>query len=234
MNARATIGNLRCWLCAIVGAGAVMGASEAFAGKPYGVLASYKPDNVHRGTPRLAPYLRRVAVLPLACASDTVSLEAGRDALQPVLESELIRTKNFEVVKVSPERLRGRTGRTSWTGAEALPAAFFESMRAETDCDAVLFCQLTLFRGYAPLAIGWRMRLVDVHTRQTLWAVDEVFDATEPAVVRGARRFDQEPGDGWAILNSPRRFGTYAVSAVLATLPTPSQKIGSSDIKTNR
>ena len=65
MNAPATIGNLRCWVCAVIGTVAVMAASQAFAGKPYGVLASYKPDNVHRGTPGLAPYLRRVAVLPL-------------------------------------------------------------------------------------------------------------------------------------------------------------------------
>ena len=224
MNARTTIWKLRCWLGVGIGASVVMAASPAIAGKAYVALASYKPDNVHRGTPSLAPYLRRVAVLPLACGSDTVALEAGRDALQPVLEAELIRTKNFEIVKVTPERLRGRTGRTSWTGEEALSANFFVSLREETDCDAVLFCQLTLFRAYAPLAVGWRMRLVDAHTRQTLWAVDEVFDAAEPEVVRGARRFDRETGDGWAILNSPRRFGAYSASAVLATLPCPSQK----------
>jgi hypothetical protein len=142
------------------------------------------------------------------------------------LLEELIRTKKFEVVSVSPEILRRHTGRADWTGAEILPADFFSQLQREYGCDAVLFCQLTKFHAYAPLTIGWRMKLVDVHTRQIIWAADEVFDTKQPAVGAGAWLVQQERqlvtpefNDEWAGLNSPSRFGRDSAARLLATLP---------------
>ena len=120
--------------------------------------------------------------------------------------------------------LRSRTGQSGWTGAEVLPADFFESLRRAYGCDAVLFCQLTVFRAYAPLAVGWRMKMVDTRTRQILWAADEVFDAGQPSVLNGARHYQlaehraSEPDD-WGIRNSPRQFGQYAAAQLAARLP---------------
>jgi len=53
--------------------------------------------------------------------------------------------------------------------AEILPPDFLDSLQRVYGCDAVLFCELSTFRAYAPLAVGWRMKLVDVRTRQILW-----------------------------------------------------------------
>ena len=186
----------------------------------------YRPDNVFLYPSVLPADLRRVAVLPLACEEICGDLVAGCETLRPVLQAELIKTKKFEVVAVSPETLRNRTGCQAWTGTEVLPQDFFESLRRVYGCDAVLFCELTAFRGYAPLAVGWRLKLVDAHTRQTLWAVDEVFDAGQKSVSGGARHFQwarwqfwTAAPDEWLVRNSPRQFGEYAVAQLLATLP---------------
>jgi hypothetical protein len=166
----------------------------------------------------------RGAVLPLACETRRADLPEGCEALNPVLLAELAKTKKFEVVSVNSEMLRSRTGRSGWTGAEVLPADFFESLRRSYGCDAVLFCQLTVFHAYAPLAVGWRMKMVDTRTRQILWAADEVFDAGQPSVLSGARHYQlaehraSEPDD-WGIRNSPRQFGQYAAAQLAARLP---------------
>jgi hypothetical protein len=186
----------------------------------------YKPDNIFIAAPQLPGDLKRVAVLPLACGERRTDLVEGRDALGPALAAELIKAKKFEVVEVSPDELSRLTGRVEWTGAEVLPAGFLDSLQKKFGCDAVLFCELTEFHAYPPLAVGWRLRLVAVHGQKTLWDADEQFDAGKPAVMAGARLYQQQEqrqmGDenaGWLALNSPRWFGQYSLACLLDTLP---------------
>jgi len=215
---------------------------------------SYTPQNVHRSSERLASEVRRVAVLPVTCDSTQSDGEAGRDLLEMVLGEELGKTRKCELLKISPDQLRQCTGRLAWTGEERLPANFFKALRDEFGCDAVLFCRVTQFHAYPPLRLGLSLKLVQVQSLkskvqspapappdQTLdfgletldslvvWAVDEVFDAGEPSVVNGARRYQQgrerlpaSLADSCVILNSPRGFSRYAASTLLATLPDPS------------
>ncbi|HZL12776.1 MAG TPA: hypothetical protein VFC85_01410 [Verrucomicrobiae bacterium] len=204
-----------------------------------------KPQNVFISSPVLPKDLKRVVVLPLTCKKSGADLLDGCEMLNPVLQAQLVKTKKFEVIPVGSEMLRSLTGKFGWTGAEVLPPDFFNSLEESYGCDAVLFCQLTVFRAYAPLAVGWRMKLVDVHSQKIIWAADEVFDANEPAVARGAEQFekhqqrihgetaflfkafwklaDREPqpvlDDQWAILNSPRYFGQYSAVKLLESLP---------------
>ncbi len=183
-------------------------------------------DNVYLSAPVLPPDVKRVAVLPLTTDERYADLLAGRETLDPVLNAELTKTERFEVIRVTGEGLRNCTGSTGWRGEEALPPGIFSSLRETYGCDAVLFCQLTEFRAYAPLAVGWRLKLVDARTRQILWAGDEIFDAGQSAVKVGASRYQskhQRSGkalpDDWVMQNSPRRFGQYTVAKLLATLP---------------
>jgi hypothetical protein len=188
---------------------------------------AYVPANVYRNAPKLPPTLRRVVLLPLAVTVERVPDEATiRETLEPVLQEELLKSKRFEVVSVPLERLQQRLGRTRWTAEEKLPAEFFSSLQEICPCEAVLFAQVTVFRAYPPLAVGWRLKLVGANGAPVLWATDEVFDVGEPAVVNGARRYQeaqQQPGaplnDSRAILSSPRRFAHYSAAALLATLP---------------
>lgn len=187
---------------------------------------SYQPDNIFQARDKLPGDIRRVALLPLACDARQTDLAAGRDALEPVLFAELVKTKHFEVVQISREELWRLTGRAEWTGAEVLPAGMLDTLKQASGGDAVLFSELTTFRAYPPLAVGWRLKLVDIRRKQTLWAGDEHFDAGNRAVIAGARSFlrhDQvlldDSSGGWLAVNSPRRFGQYSIDSLLNTLP---------------
>jgi hypothetical protein len=188
--------------------------------------------------------IRRVVLLPLACDESRADLVDGCEKLGPVCQAELIRTKRFEVISADAETLRISTGKSSWTGAETLPENFFTSLNQVYGCDAVVFCQLTTLHAYPPLAVGWRMKLVDSHTKKILWAADELFDAGNPETAKNAQAYQSHlqqtdvktktffqrlftyadrrtppMADQWNILNSPRFFGRYAAASVLATLP---------------
>jgi hypothetical protein len=134
-------------------------------------------DNVFVYPPKLSLDLRRVAVLPLAAENPGSDLPEGCAALTPVLWEQLVKTKKFEVVAVNAGGLRSRTGQADWTGTENLPPDFLEFLRREYDCDAVLFAEVTVYRAYAPLAVGWRLKLADARSGQIIWAADEIFDA---------------------------------------------------------
>ena len=218
MNSAITIRLVLMLACALL-------AGCATHGRGLAVLSpAYQPKNTFSYPPALPSTVLRVAVLPLTCDELRADLPDGCDALNPVLLSELAKLKKFEVVSVNRENLRSQTGRSSWTGAEMLPVEFFDSLQRTYGCDAVLFCQLTVFQAYAPLSVGWRFKMVDVHTHQILWAADEVFDAGQQSVLNAAHSYqisnfrNREP-DGWSIRSSPRQFGQYAAASLLATLP---------------
>ena len=190
--------------------------------------AVVRPANVFLRSPVLPADLHRVAVLPLTSESQGENLSEGCEALAPVLLDEVVKTRRFEVVSVNAETLRSGSGRLAWTGTEALPSGFFDSLQREYGCDALLFCQLTTYHPYSPMLIGWRLKLVDAHTHQILWSADEVFESRPkgPGVVSDALEFlyphDKHlaaEGKQWAEAHSPRQFGRYAVAQLLRTLP---------------
>ena len=97
--------------------------------------------------------------------------------------------------------------------------------------NAVLFSRLTSYRAYPPLALGWSFKLVECPEKpgtvpRILWAADETFDAGNAAVMNSARRhyLAQQTtagplADSRTVLQSPRRFAQYTLSALALTLP---------------
>ena len=188
--------------------------------------SSYPPSNFYREEGTLPVHIKRVAVLPLTTLTDEPSMDFGRDSLWPVLLNELGRARQFELVTVPPEELRLLTGRSGWSGEEKLPINFFDSLKEKLGVDAVLFSRLTQYRAYEPLAVGWRIKLLDAGEPRILWAVDEVFDARVAEVAAAARRYAQAHPDvvpslhdSQSVLLSPHRFGQYTASAVVGTMP---------------
>ena len=191
-----------------------------------GETAEYHPTNVHRKSDVLPLEIKRVAVLPMSGMTDDPSLEAGEDALGPVLQAELEKTKRFEIVAISPEEMERLTGQAKWRPDEELPEGFFERLHTRTGCDAVLFCQLTRYQAYPPLAVGWKLSLVQGTGPEILWSADEVLDAGNPEVAGGARayytqhiRIEAPLQDSETILRAPALFGQYSLNAVFGTLP---------------
>lgn len=191
----------------------------------------YQPANIHRLPSGVPEEVRRVAVLPLVVDARGAQATAGGEALQSVLVGELTRAGAFEILAVSAEDLSHATGRGQWTAEEPLPAGFLQRLRAKQGCEAVLFCRLTQYRAYPPLAVGWSLKLVECPASagaapRILWAADEVFDAGNPAVANSARRHYlaqvQSLGplaDSQLAVTSPRRFAQYTLHALALTLP---------------
>jgi len=210
-----------CVICSFLAGCAIGTPRDLVRGK------GYRPQNVYVDAAVQPKKIRRVVVLPLVCDEQNIALDEGRDELEPVLISELIKTKKFEVISSDSAFLKDRTSRPDWSSEEILPPEFFALLRENSGCDAVLFTRLTIFRAYPPLAIGWRARLVDAQTGRTIWAADEVFDGGEAAVESGARRHQltEERGPAgapneWFVQNSPSKFGQYTAARLLATLPS--------------
>lgn len=220
-------GGVSRWLAAILvawGLGAGNTGAEPTGPKP---ARLEKSGNFFQAAGSLPKDVQRVLVLPLTCEKQRPELAAGCEALELIVQAELAKTRKFEVIKASATTLRSHTGRASWSAEEALPPGFFGTLREAYGCDAILFCHLTEFKAYAPLSVGWRLRLVDTRSQQTIWASDEVFDAARAETQAGVRRFERrqnrvalfaKPQD-WMALHSPRRFGEFALATVLATLP---------------
>jgi len=228
-----------CWLMA--GAALDVHAQTHPAPPPVPMfLPDEQRDNVFQAALVLPAGVRRVAVLPLTEDKAPAELSPAAETLGPILLTALTRTKKFEVVPVSPTDLRRETGRSDWSDTELLPASFFDTLQRLYACDAVWFCQLTAFRAYAPLAMGWRMKLIDVHTRQILWAVDELYDAEQPGVLTQARLyhesglwFARDTASDWRVENSPRLFGQFALARSLSTLPDRKEIVKVSPPKTD-
>lgn len=185
----------------------------------------YHPVNVYQSD--LPMEFKRVAVLPLTAARDDRNYRNGVATVEPLIERGLVIRQAFEVVDVSPDWLARHTGRAAWQMDEPLPPDLFVRILKAYGCDGIMFSHLSEYHPYPPLRLGLRMKLVAGPESAIVWSVDEVFDAGQPRVVNSARRFYQNHrwgvqanGHSRAILDSPRRFGAYAVHEALQTLGT--------------
>jgi hypothetical protein len=189
-----------------------------------GMAPAYQPDNIYGSDTKLPDHLRRVAVLPIA-AGPQLESEHGQDMLQPVLQTELGKTKRFELIWITPERLQTWTGKRTWSAAEPLPSHLQRALTNQFGCDGVFFSELTRYQPYTPLALGWNFKLVDLKSAQVLWGADEIFDASDPRVASGARSYQSKHStlcaslaDSRSILVSPTAFGHYTVGAIFTKL----------------
>lgn len=186
---------------------------------------NYVVSNVFRKEGTLPAQVRRVAVLPVSYRESSANFVSGKQSLEPVLATELTKASRFESFLVDPTQLKQWTGREHWDAYEALPPNLFKVLVEKTGADAVLFTTLTEYKPYPPATIGWRMKLV-APDADILWAVDELFDASQVAVSNAARRYERDHvrsnsalEDSRSILLSPTRFGQYTLDAILGTLP---------------
>lgn len=183
----------------------------------------YQPTNFFWAGPALPAYLRRVAVLPLSVPERDWEAEAGREALREVLLAELGKAQRFELVAVSPDQMRDLTGRPAVRPEEPIPQDLIRRLRQQAGCDGALFAHVQPYRAYPPLKLGWNLKLADLHSRQIIWAADEVFDASEASVARAAWQYARQHGAGpqeaSLVLTAPRRFAQYTLAALFARLP---------------
>ncbi len=182
----------------------------------------YTPANF-RGDARLPNDVQRVAVMPLH--GGTVASAETAGTLDAVLLTALQQQTRFEVVVVTREECRRLFGAYDFSSVAALPHGFLEKLAAHYAVDAVLFTDLTAYRAYRPLSVGFRAKLAGVRDVRLVWAFDEIFSADDP-LMRSSVRHYYRRGDRAApsdptttMLQSPSRFSAVAADLMFRTLP---------------
>lgn len=183
---------------------------------------SYRPTNIHAAE-ALPPHIHRVAMLPLHAGRFD---DAPLDEISANVVDELRRSGRFAPVEISREEMFRLLGVHTLSTQQPIPAELLEWLRRTYQVQAVFQADLTAYRPYQPLQIGWRMRLFEIGPSRLLWAADELFDAGNSNVVAGARRFSQKQvnqdyplHDSRSSLISPSRFTRYAAFTLFETLP---------------
>lgn len=188
--------------------------------------ARFEPKNVYRAVVVLPGDLQRVVLMPVTVATPELATLDQRNQLAQILEEELRKTHRFEVVRATREELRRGFGKDAFSASESLPADLLTRIQSAHSADGVLFIQISSYRAFPPVSIGWELRLVTADQGRTLWSLDETFDASQPEVARAARDHFRshhtgaaELADPQADLRSPSRFCRYTAQAAWKTLP---------------
>lgn len=176
-----------------------------------------------RGEARLPAEVQRVAVLPVD--GGAVAGEESAAAMDAVLLTALQKQMRFEVVAISREECHRLFGAGAFSSVAALPHGFLEKIASHYAVDAVLFIDITVYKAYRPLALGFRAKLASVRDVRLVWAFDEVFSADAQPMRNSVRSFYRKgdhpaPSDPVpAVLQSPVRFGAVAADLMFRTLP---------------
>ena len=180
----------------------------------------------------LPPNLQRVAILPLVPGRANRDAERGVPLVRQTFAEEFSRARIFDTVLVSPYHLEQLTGARALYADSELPVDFTQNLTKGTACQAVLFAELTTYRAYPPIAIGWKLHLFDLQTEQLLWATDEVFDTGQAPVANALRRHMREnlsPNNvaptEIIVLDSPRELARFTLSALISTFIQNNPKV---------
>ena len=92
-------------------------------------------------------------------------------------------------------------------------------------CDAVLVGAITEFRPYPHMAVGLRLKLLDIRDGQLLWALEQIWDSSDKAVEKRTKSyFKAQKGSGFTPMHeqlatiSPLEFIKFVSYEVAETL----------------
>ncbi|HVU15766.1 MAG TPA: hypothetical protein VHD32_02490 [Candidatus Didemnitutus sp.] len=184
---------------------------------------AYAPRN-YSGEPVMPLGIHRVLLLPLAGGGitdpDTVA------TMDPTLHTALQRQARFEVVTLSRNDCRNLFQAPEYSSAAALPNGFMEKLGRIYAVEAIMFVDLTVYRPYRPLELGFRAKLATVKDVRLVWTFDETFSASDPALAAAVQRSAADHGDTTTpselapkVLQSPGRLAAFAADAMFKTLP---------------
>lgn len=170
----------------------------------------------------LSPRLTRVALLPLFKGDyDHMDLSL----IEENLRLELTKLNLFEVVNVAPDTMNELFSQERFSSIEVLPTQLIEKLYSRYAVDGLLLVDLSYFKAYQPVGIGMRAKLVNCDTGKLVWAVDEVFDSSNPAVSNAARKFYKTESiisyplhETQSALHSPNRFSKYVAHSLFGAI----------------
>ena len=180
-----------------------------------------KTSNIYRDG-ELPSQLTRVALLPMY-KGDYEHMDLS--LIEENLRLELTKLNLFEVVTVAPETMKELFAQERFSSIEVLPTQLIEKLYARYAVDGLILIDLSYFKAYQPVGIGMRAKLVDCDTGKLVWAIDEVFDSSNPAVSNAARKFYKTESiisyplqNTQSALHSPNRFSKYVAHSLFGAI----------------
>ena len=177
--------------------------------------------NVYQKAP-LPMSMNRVALLPMY---------RGRyehhdfEGIEENFRLELIKRSLFEVVSLTPEEMSTLFSEPRYSSIEYLPADLLTKLSTKYGIDGLLLLDVNYFKPYEPVGLGIRAKLIHGHTGKIVWAADEVFDASNPAVSNSARKYYKTESiiqfplhNTQTILHSPNRFSKYVAHSLFSAI----------------
>ena len=187
--------------------------------------SAYEPHNIMKLP--LPQGFTRVALLPMVANANLGSPDSLR-GINLAITEELGKAKRFEIIEIGPDQLRGWGMSPSIDTLGPWSDKLRQNLKTE-QIDGVMVIEITQLKGYEPISIGIKSRIVGIADGKTYWACDEVFDAAMPQVYAGAKRFEagtlQETVRGSKLVAaptielSPSKFAKYAAYSLFQTLP---------------
>ncbi len=99
------------------------------------------------------------------------------------------------------------------------------TIRESLKCDGILIGTITEYRPYPHMAVGLRLKIVDLRDGQLLWAIEQIWDITDNQTEHRIRRYyKSQKNMGYPLLNehlvsvSPMEFIRFVCSEVADTL----------------
>jgi hypothetical protein len=172
----------------------------------------------------LAPYkdlhrLGRVALVELDRASNDSGIAAE---VTSALFLEIQKRQVFGVMVVArgnPAWQSLQENLNSLQGLQQLEAA-----RETLTCNGLLLGTVTRYQPYPHMAIGLRLKLIDLSDGQLLWALEQVWDASDKSIqkriktyLQDQRRTGQSPLREELVVVSPLSFAKFVAYEVAGT-----------------
>jgi len=186
-------------------------------------VSGHQSANVYASTKELPRRLQRVALLPVYISEyDTQTDNYLDDTYATGLQGQ----QRFEVVQISRSQMEEWIGKPQVESSSAIPVELFPMIQHQTGAQAVVLVDIYHFQRYQPISVGIRAKLVDLSSGEILWAVDDIYNGGEAAVLQGAREFQEEQGQNaipdkldQSYLYSPRRFSKFVAAALFQSIP---------------
>lgn len=177
-------------------------------------------ENVHRT--EIPSHLRRVAVLPFYRGSfDHIDFSL----IERNFLLELGKRNLFEIVEISEEEMKSLFFQEEFSSVENLPSELITKLHHIYAIDGILLTDVSYYRAYKPVGLGVRQKLLDGRSGELVWAVDEVFDSSNPSVENAAKSFYlsesliQYPLNATnTVIHSPTRFAKYVAYSIFDTI----------------
>jgi len=100
-------------------------------------------------------------------------------------------------------------------------------MREKLAADAVVCGSILHYQPYPNLLTGLHIRIIDLRSGKTVWAMEQVWDSSDKTVELRMKRYFTEMRNGYEPLNwqvfliSPRAFDKFVADEIARTLPGP-------------